>query len=186
MNSDTILVGTGLIGLGAMGYRYRQQIINSALQSAIWFVDQYVELKWYYMGEPEIGQSIIRQEHEERCPVIRSTATHIVYTYRDACYFSPDTVAPKLYELDQVYDEDEYISQITLYNDGNKIESVDTELVRILNAFIGPLYDFHGKIPSIDDIKSNSKLSEPELNYDKIIILTANFKEYALENTQGT
>ena len=192
MNINT-LIGTGLgLGLGFGFGQYRTQIIGSTLRSAIWLVDQYVELKWYYLGEPEIGQSIIQQEHEEQCAVIQATATHIIYSYRDNCYITPDTVPPKIYELDQVYDDEERISEIKLYRNGQPLDPPDERLTRTLVAFAGPLCDFHGKIPSINDIKKHISGPLSELICDKIIVLTANFKEYvilppqSLENTQGT
>lgn len=172
MYPTTILVGTGLI---ATAYYYRQSIINSALRSTIWLMNQYVEIK--YMGEPKNDKSIIRQDHKERCPIARTSATHIVYTYRGKSYISPDTISPMVHELDQVYDGDEKITQINLYHNGIKLE-VDKCLHDVLDALAGPLYDFHGKTPSIDDVKKHIK--EPYPDCDKIILLTANFKEFVI------
>jgi hypothetical protein len=173
----TILVGTGLI---TAAYYYRRSIINSALRSAIWLVDQYVEIKWHYMGEPKIGQSIIRQDQEERCPIVLVSTTHVVYTYRGKRYISPNTISPMVHELDQVYDDDEEITQINLYHNGIKLEDDACRMVHdVLEALAGPLCDFHGMTPSISDVKKHSeKPCCPDC--DKITVLTANFKEFVI------
>jgi len=149
----------------------------------MWLVDQYVEIK-YMLIEPKTAssQSIIHQDHKERCPIVRTSATHIVYTYRGKSYISPDTISPIVHELDQVYDSDEKITRINLYTGTYCTSHLIPEhagcLYDVLDALAGPLYDFHGKTPSIDDVKKHIK--EPCPNCDKITVLTANFKEFVI------
>lgn len=176
MYPTTILGGIGLV---ATAYYYRRSIINSVLRSTIWLMNQYVDIK--YMCAPKIKQSIARQD--ERCPIVRNSATHIVYTYRGKSYISPDTISPMVHELDQVYDSDEKITQINLYHNGMLLRSLKLEednacLYDVLDALAGPLYDFHGKTPSIDDVKKH--IMEPYPDCDKITVLTANFKEFVI------
>lgn len=184
------LVSSYTIGIGAGGvlmYCLRRPLINGTINVCNWSVNKFVDLKWAYFTESEIGTSI--KQHGEfrtpRCPIVKNNINHIFYTYRDKCYVSPDIIAPLQYEIDQVYDEDEQIMDMKLYYEG-KILPKSTQQIKdwnhikvTIDSFFGPIYDFHGTVPTIKDIKSYCDV--PLLNtVDKIVVVTEFLNEFVI------
>jgi hypothetical protein len=84
-----------------------------------------------------------------------------------------------------VYDEDEQIMDIKLYNEGliiaqsNKNAKDLMHIEETIDAFFGPLYDFHCTLPTIKDLQSYC--DSPLLDkVDKIVVVTEFLSEFVI------
>lgn len=135
----------------------------------------------------------------ERCPALGcSVPNHLMYKYRDRYYITPVSPeylrstfippTPFLSEIDQVYDEDECVTSIVLYQGHAVIarltpdtpkgpSCVPGDIVQTICSFAGPLCDFHNIVPSIETLRQYCPAFEP---IDKVVVTTSNYQEYVL------
>lgn len=176
-------VGLGVLSISA--YLFNKQLIYGVYVFTDWTINKFVDFKWKYIGKSETEQC----SNESRlCPMIK-VGNMLIYEYRNIQYISLDLKPQYVHDLDQAYDPDERIDSIILYRaqeDGSmvKLVSEQTSDWKLLNSTLtslaGPMFDFHGKLPNIDQIKTiipNLDLLE---NVTKIIINTENLREFVL------
>jgi hypothetical protein len=176
----------GAVVVGGIIYMYRRPVINKLISCGNWAVDKFVDFKWKYL-EPA-GQGVIRHERNEnkRCFLIGCQGNHIIYQYQDKWYISPALVPPFYSEINQVYDDEESIVDIKLYRDGTMLKrtgrNIEPEWNRIcetVGCFAGPLYDFHGVIPTIKVLRyfCNTPLLK---SVNKIVVCTEHLREFVI------
>lgn len=187
MESDLAfyIISGAAVGVGGLLYTCKRSVISKVVSLSSWAVNTYIDLKWAYMGEPQIAQHVKREDNDECCRLDHATANHIVYEYQQKLYISPSSVPPIRRELDEVYDPDEHIQDIKLYAGNHRVYNTDDvdKVTEIINSFIGPLYDFHGVIPTINDLQEFCDVQLLQ-SVDQIAITTEYMREFVLKNKE--
>jgi hypothetical protein len=181
---NNLILGTGLLGTGVGITYYNWAMVR---QKCIWFasrsMDHYVDLKWRFLGDPDVCEHVKDIQLQKRC-ISEKHDGYVVYNYSGNSYITFAPLPPTIYDIESQYNDDEMISSfVVIWKDGSDVEQVEVQrnhLLCIIMKLAGPLYDFHNAPPSLAMIKTID--TAPWINnIKKIIINTDYFKEYILE-----
>lgn len=173
-------VGLG-IGISGLIIAQRRLIWRKTKYMVDQVLGTYINLKWKYLGEPDIGSNINQGQSDVRCTVVTREDDYILYQYKDGFYLTTDNEPPIINDIDMSYDSTERISEIIINGkDGEIMSDSDDNAAKIddvLRLLAGPLCDLSNV--TIDTLKILDA-SIDTFNIEKIIVNTEHMHEYIL------
>lgn len=186
LHNQLFWVGVGTAVASGMAYTYGPDMLIWGTKMAI---GTYIDAKYWLWPQSKDETMDIRMElpitHDEQLQTQTSTGAieHSIYwvtkdstKYRYVVFGD----APSVVYADELFDQIDAV--IPVYKESHQLPGEQEDrLYNVLSELAGVYGDFHGKIPTIDDIKIVYDI--PILDrLEKIIVNTENLEEYVIQH----